>query len=85
MAPSATSPPVQLSQPREDAPPPKLYTPKEAHFESFVEPQYDGYLKAKSKGYEKATIVIDNGITPSQHIGASTSASDMKFNRIISD
>jgi actin-related protein 5 len=71
MAPSATSPPARLSEPREAVPPPRLYTPKEARFENFVEPRDDGFTKAKSKGYERATIVIDNGIYPfvaSNHI-----------------
>lgn len=75
MAPSAIEPLAQISTPREAVPPPRLYTPREAHFESFVEPQYDGFSKAKSKGFEKATIVIDNGISdfpPLRHAGACT-------------
>jgi len=42
-------------------PPPKLYPPREAHFERFIEPKSDGYQKAKSRGSDRAAIVIDNG------------------------
>lgn len=48
---------------RPEADLPKLYTPKEAHFEGYIEPQADGYRKARlaqSKG-EEVAIVIDNG------------------------
>ncbi|KAF8862563.1 actin-like ATPase domain-containing protein [Acephala macrosclerotiorum] len=61
MAPSATDPPTQTSEPSSEVPPPRLYYPQEAHFERFIEPKADGYRKAKSLGNDKATIVIDNG------------------------
>ncbi len=45
--------------------PPKLFTPKETQFEGHIEPQVEGYRKARiaeSKGNDVA-IVIDNGMT----------------------
>jgi actin-related protein 5 len=64
MAPSATEPPAQTSLPRDALPPPRTYAPRDAHFEAFIEPQRDGYRKAKSKGSDKVAIVIDNGLDP---------------------
>ena len=65
MAPSAIDEKVAAvaSNGRPTLPPPKLYTPKEAHFEGYIAPQADGYRKAllaQSKGDETA-LVIDNG------------------------
>lgn len=65
MAPSATEPPAQTSSPGDAPPPPRIYAPRDAHFETFIEPQRDGYRKAKSKGSDKVAIVIDNGLDPS--------------------
>lgn len=45
--------------------PPKLYHAREAYYEGFIEPQPDGYQKARSRGAENAAIVIDNGSHPS--------------------
>lgn len=65
MAPSATAEKgaTNANFGRPELPPPKLYTPKEAQFEGYIEPQADGYRRARlaqSKGDEIA-IVIDNG------------------------
>lgn len=49
------------AEPENNVPPPQLYPPREAHFEKFIEPQPDGYQKAKSRGGDRAAIVIDNG------------------------
>jgi actin-related protein 5 len=57
MAPSATEP----TEPQALLPPPQTYTPREAHFEKFIEPQRDGYGKAKSQPTDRVAIVIDNG------------------------
>ena len=67
MAPSATmDTPMQVAEPENIVPPAQLYHPREAHFEKFIEPRPDGYQKAKSRGGDRAAIVIDNGIsTPS--------------------
>ena len=59
MAPSATGPATQA--PEITFTPPKLYPAKEARFEKYIEPQHDGYRQAKSRGPERAAIVIDNG------------------------
>jgi actin-related protein 5 len=64
MAPSATEPQAQASQPETALPPPHLYTPRESRFEKFVEVQEDGYRQAKSRGNQAAAIVIDNGRFP---------------------
>ncbi|KAF4634140.1 hypothetical protein G7Y89_g3957 [Cudoniella acicularis] len=61
MAPSAIETAPQASEPESSIPPPKLYPPREAHFEKFIEPQPDGYRKAVSRGPDRAAIVIDNG------------------------
>jgi len=63
MAPSAIHPAAQLPEPRDELPPPVVYSPKEAHFENFIEPQYAGYQQAKSRGIGRTAIVIDNGTT----------------------
>jgi hypothetical protein len=66
MAPSAIDTPMQDFEPENNVPPPQLYPPREAHFEKFIEPRPDGYQKAKSRGNDRAAIVIDNGnLTPS--------------------
>jgi actin-related protein 5 len=58
--------PMQDAEPDNIVPPAQLYHPREAHFEKFIEPRPDGYQKAKSRGGDRAAIVIDNGIsTPS--------------------
>jgi len=62
MAPSAIQPSAQGTELQDAVPPPKLYPPREAHFEKYIEPKSDGYRKAKSRGSGKAAIVIDNGI-----------------------
>ena len=49
------------AEPENNVPPPQLYPPREAHFEKFIEPRPDGYQKAKSRGGDRAAIVIDNG------------------------
>lgn len=41
--------------------PPTLYPAKDLHFDKYVEPQPDGYQKAKSQESDQAAIVIDNG------------------------
>ncbi len=64
MAPSATDPPAQAPEQETVIPPPNLYTPREGRFENFVEVQADGYRQAKSRGPQRAAIVIDNGICP---------------------
>ncbi|PMD54206.1 actin-like ATPase domain-containing protein [Hyaloscypha bicolor E] len=61
MAPSAIDTPMHDAEPENNVPPPQLYPPREAHFEKFIEPQPDGYQKAKSRGGDRAAIVIDNG------------------------
>ncbi|RDL31448.1 Uncharacterized protein BP5553_09657 [Venustampulla echinocandica] len=61
MAPSATEPAAQAPESENTIPPPKLYTPRETHFERFQKPQPDGYAEAVSRGPEGAAIVIDNG------------------------
>ncbi|PBP28510.1 actin [Diplocarpon rosae] len=61
MAPSATEPQAQASEPENTVPPPHLYTPRESHFEGFVKIQADGYRQAKSRGSPRCAIVIDNG------------------------
>lgn len=63
MAPSAIDPSAEAS-PQSGVPPPKLYTPRELHYESYLDRQPDGYQKAVSRGPERAAIVIDNGLTP---------------------
>lgn len=65
MAPSAMDIDSQGSAPEAGLPPPKLYTPREAHFEKFIDIQADGYRKAKSHNGGTAAIVIDNGNLPS--------------------
>jgi len=64
MAPSAIDTPMQDAEPEKTFPPPQVFLPREAHFERFIEPRPDGYQKAKSRGNERATIVIDNGTNP---------------------
>ena len=66
MAPSATDPSMSTQGPEtlNAIPPPKLYTPREIHFEKYVESQADGYRQAVSRGPERAAIVIDNGNPP---------------------
>jgi actin-related protein 5 len=61
MAPSAIDTPMQDAEPENKAPPPRLYPPREAHFEKSIEPRPDGYQKAKSRGSDRVAIVIDNG------------------------
>jgi actin-related protein 5 len=61
MAPSATDLSAQTSEPQNALPPPKLYTPREIHFEKYLDAQTDGYRQAKSRGPGRAAIVIDNG------------------------
>ncbi|KAG0650264.1 Actin arp5 [Hyphodiscus hymeniophilus] len=61
MAPSAIDPSTQASDPQISAPPPQLYTPRELHFERYLASQPDGYRQARSRGPERAAIVIDNG------------------------
>ena len=61
MAPSAVDPPAQTSEPDNTVRPAHLYTPRETRFERYLEPQPNGYRQAKSRGPERATIVIDNG------------------------
>jgi actin-related protein 5 len=61
MSPSAIEPFAQAPLPQDAIPPPHLYTPREAHFDRFVEPRSDGYQKAVSQGPDRAAIVIDNG------------------------
>ncbi|KAH8751412.1 hypothetical protein F5882DRAFT_369114 [Hyaloscypha sp. PMI_1271] len=61
MAPSAIDTPMHDAEPEDNVPPPQLYPPREAHFEKFIEPRPDGYQKAKSRGGDRAAIVIDNG------------------------
>ncbi len=61
MAPSAIDPSVQVSEPENAIPPAHLYAPREAHFEEFVEPRPEGYRQARSRGPDRAAIVIDNG------------------------
>ncbi|KAG4027104.1 hypothetical protein MFRU_033g00740 [Monilinia fructicola] len=41
--------------------PPTIYPAKDIHFDKYVEPQPDGYQKAKSRESGQAAIVIDNG------------------------
>ena len=65
MAPSAIDQSAQASEPQNIVPPPKLYTPREIHFEKYLDSQPDGYQKAVSRGPERAAIVIDNGNSPS--------------------
>ena len=60
MAPSAVDSSATDSGPP-NIPPPHLHPVKEAHFESFLSPQPDGYQQAVSQGYGKVAIVIDNG------------------------
>ena len=62
MAPSAIDPVSQDPGQPEVVRPPHLFTVKEAHFESFIEPQPDGYEKAVSRGLGNVAIVIDNGM-----------------------
>ena len=64
MAPSAIDPSAQASEPQNALPPPKLFTPREIHFEKYLDVQADGYRLAKSRGPERAAIVIDNGNIP---------------------
>lgn len=52
---------MQSAEPENNFPPPQLYSSREAHFEKFIEPRPDGYQKAKSRGGDRAAIVIDNG------------------------
>jgi actin-related protein 5 len=62
MAPSAIGPPAQgLAQPFVTRPA-TLYPVKEAHFESYLKPQPEGYQQAVRRGSDNAAIVIDNGI-----------------------
>lgn len=49
------------AEPENTVPPAQLYHQREAHFEKFIEPRPDGYQKAKSRGGDRAAIVIDNG------------------------
>ena len=65
MAPSAMDLDTQPSALEGTIPPPKLYTPKEAYFQGYIEPESDGYRKAQSLGGAQAAIVIDNGTSPS--------------------
>lgn len=62
MAPSAIDPVSQGPGQADTYPAPHLYSIKEAHFESFVEHQPDGYEKAIGRGSSNAAIVIDNGM-----------------------
>jgi actin-related protein 5 len=59
MAPSAIEATAPAFDRRSPIPPPQLYPVREAHFEGYLEPQPDGYQKAKSR--DGAAIVIDNG------------------------
>ncbi|KAG5928052.1 hypothetical protein E4U42_001327 [Claviceps africana] len=60
MAPSATDEAKQTGPSDRKLPQPKLYPVKETRFETFIEPQSDGYKKALEQP-DKAAIVIDNG------------------------
>ncbi|PMD25747.1 actin-like ATPase domain-containing protein [Hyaloscypha hepaticicola] len=53
--------PMTDAEPENTVPPAQLYHQREAHFEKFIEPRPDGYQKAKSRGGDRAAIVIDNG------------------------
>lgn len=64
MAPSATEPTAPISQTESIVAPPKLYPPRETHFEKYIESQTDGYQSARSRGPGNAAIVIDNGKYP---------------------
>ncbi len=61
MAPSAIEPFTEEAQQTPGVKPARLYPVKEAHFESFLEPQPDGYQQALAQGPGNAAIVIDNG------------------------
>lgn len=61
MAPSAIDPPAQAADSQSPLPPPRLYVPKETHFEKYLDVQPDGYQQALSRGPERAMIIIDNG------------------------
>lgn len=64
MAPSAVESCTQASEAQNAIQPPHLYTPRELHFEKFLDVQADGYQKAVSRGPGRAAIVIDNGSPP---------------------
>lgn len=61
MAPSATGEQNGSSNVTELSPP-KLYPVHEAHFPGYLEPQPDGYPKARRMGRDEAAIIIDNGM-----------------------
>jgi actin-related protein 5 len=61
MAPSATDPTVENVRQQPVISPPHLFNVSEAHFETYLAPQPDGYEKARSRGTSNTAIVIDNG------------------------
>ena len=61
MAPSAVDETVSMRDAWKTLPDPVLYPVKEAKFEKYIEPQSDGYERAKSQSAGNAAIVIDNG------------------------
>lgn len=61
MSPSAMDLDAPASEQQNSLPPPTLYPAKDLHFDKYLEPQPDGYQKAKSRGSDQAAIVIDNG------------------------
>jgi hypothetical protein len=64
MAPSAIDTPMSGQGRLEQVVnPPKLYQVREAHFERYLEPQPDGYRKARARSSGDTAIVIDNGMS----------------------
>jgi hypothetical protein len=61
MAPSAIDVPMTNSTAQDEVRPQQLYSIREAHFESFIQPQPRGYEEAIKRGSGNAAIVIDNG------------------------
>lgn len=61
MAPSEVENPVSRREAWKTLPDPVLYPVKEAKFEKYIEPQSDGYERAKAQSSGNPAIVIDNG------------------------
>lgn len=61
MAPSAVDDTVSRREVWKTLPDPVLYPVKEAKFEKYIEPQSDGYERAKAQSGGNPAIVIDNG------------------------
>jgi actin-related protein 5 len=64
MAPSATEDMAARREAWKTLPPPTLYPVKEARFEKFLPPQVDSHERALAQPGGQASIIIDNGESP---------------------